>query len=65
MTLYLLKVHLQTFLSIPITKKFQILSCGTPVANERYAYDLRPSGESVIDYVAFLWVEVGQLWTGV
>jgi len=27
MTLYLLKVHLQTFLSIPITQKFQILSC--------------------------------------
>jgi len=30
MTLYLLKVHLQTFLSIPITqKKKQILSCDT------------------------------------
>jgi len=27
MTLYLLKVHLQTFLSIPITQKCQILSC--------------------------------------
>ena len=36
MTLYLLKVHLQTFLSIPITQKCQILSCDALVANERY-----------------------------
>jgi len=36
MTLYLLKVHLQTFLSIPITQKCLILSCDTLVANERY-----------------------------
>ena len=36
MTLYLLKVHLQTFLSIPITDKCQILSCDTLVANERH-----------------------------
>jgi hypothetical protein len=36
MTLYLLKVHQQTFLSIPITQKYQILSCDTLVANERY-----------------------------
>jgi hypothetical protein len=36
MTLYMLKVHLQTFLSIPITQKCQILSCDTLVANERY-----------------------------
>ena len=36
MTLYLLKVHLQTFLSMPITKKCQILSCDTLVGNERY-----------------------------
>jgi hypothetical protein len=28
-TLYLLKVHLQTFLAIPITQKCQILSCDT------------------------------------
>jgi hypothetical protein len=34
MTLYLLKVHLQTFLSIPVTQKCQILSCDTLVANE-------------------------------
>jgi hypothetical protein len=32
---YLLKVHLQTFLSIPVTQKCQILSCDTLVANER------------------------------
>jgi hypothetical protein len=36
MTLYLLKVHLQTFLSIPLNKKCQILSCDTLVANERH-----------------------------
>jgi hypothetical protein len=35
MTLYLLKVSLQTFLSIPITHKCQILSCNILVANER------------------------------
>ena len=34
--LYLLRVHLQTFLSLPITQKCQILSCDTLVANERY-----------------------------
>ena len=36
MALYLLKVHLQTFLSTPVTQKCQILSCDTLVANERY-----------------------------
>ena len=35
MTLYLLKMHLQTFLSLQITQKCQILSCDTLVANER------------------------------
>ena len=35
-TLYLLKVHLQTFLSIPITQKCQILNCDTLVANELF-----------------------------
>jgi len=35
MTLYLFKLRLQTFLSIPITQKCQILSCDTLVANER------------------------------
>jgi len=36
MTLYMLKVHLQMFLSILITQKCHILSCDTLVANERY-----------------------------
>jgi hypothetical protein len=36
MTLNLLKVHLQTFLSITITQKFQILNCDNLVAKERY-----------------------------
>ena len=36
MTLYLLKVHLQTFISIPITQKCQILTYDNLVANERY-----------------------------
>jgi len=36
MTLYLLKVHLQTFLSVPITQKCQILISDTLVSNERY-----------------------------
>jgi hypothetical protein len=40
MTLYPLKVHLQTFLSIPITQKCQILSCDTLVANPRYFVSL-------------------------
>ena len=34
MTLYVLKVHLQMFLSIPITQKCQILSCDTLLTNE-------------------------------
>ena len=35
-TLYLLKVHLQTFLSTPIPQKWQIFGCEILVANERY-----------------------------
>ena len=38
MTLYLLKVHLQTFLSTPITQKCQILSCDTLVANNEILF---------------------------
>jgi len=38
MTLYLLIVHLQTCLSIPVTQKCQFLSCDTIVAIERYVY---------------------------
>jgi len=40
MTLYLLKVHLQTLLSTPITQKCQILSCDTLVTNEWYFVSL-------------------------
>jgi hypothetical protein len=36
LTIYLLKMHLQTFLSIPITQKCQYLCCDTLVADERY-----------------------------
>jgi len=36
MTLYLLKVHLQTFISIPIAQKCQILNRDSLVANEPY-----------------------------
>jgi hypothetical protein len=36
MILYLLKVHLHTFLSTPITQKCQILSCDVLVASELY-----------------------------
>ena len=36
MTPYLLQVHLQTFISIPITQKCQILSYDTLITNERY-----------------------------
>jgi hypothetical protein len=36
MTLYLLKVHLQTFLSISITKKMPNFEFDTLVVNERY-----------------------------
>jgi len=42
MILYLLKVHLETFLSIPITQKCQILSYDNPVANERYIKTITP-----------------------
>ena len=38
MTLYVLKGHLQTFLSIPVTQKCQILSCETLVANKRHVW---------------------------
>ena len=38
MTLYPLKVHLQTFLSIPVTQKCQILSYDTLVASERFVF---------------------------
>jgi len=36
MTLCLLKVHLQTFLSMPITQKCQISSCDSILLGVRY-----------------------------
>jgi len=41
MTLCLLKVHLQTFLSIPIIKKCQILSFDNRAANERHVLECK------------------------
>lgn len=41
MTLYPLKVRLQTFLSVPVTQTCQILSCDSLVANERYICSVR------------------------
>jgi hypothetical protein len=38
MSLCLLKVHLQMFLSISVTHKCQILSCDTFAANEQYVF---------------------------
>jgi hypothetical protein len=50
-TLYLLKVHLQTFLSIPITQKCQMLSCDTLVANERYVKTYFTGVQLLVNYV--------------
>jgi len=49
MTLYLLKVHLQTFLSIPIIKKYLILSCDTLVTNEEYVVSVIASSMPRLD----------------
>jgi len=46
-TLYLSKVHLQTFLSVPITKNCQVLSCDTFVTNELYGMKLIPVDSSI------------------
>jgi len=40
-TLYLLKVHLQTFPSMPITQQWSILSCDTLVTTQRYIRRMR------------------------
>jgi hypothetical protein len=52
----LLKVHLQTLLSIPITQKCQILSSDTLVANERYVCALKNMNQRIlyIHYSHFL-----------
>jgi hypothetical protein len=59
MTLYLLKVHLQTFLSIPISQKCQILSCDTIVANEPYDNGIlySPALLKTCNFVHFFFVE--------
>ena len=54
MTLYLLKVHLQTFLSIPITQKCQILSCDILVANKRYVLHCQQQRLSLDDNSTYL-----------
>ena len=58
MTLYLLKVHLKTFLSIPITQKCQILSCDTLVANGQYMFVFRflhhPHKPNIVLYIKCL-----------
>ena len=46
MTLDLLKVHLETFLSVPVTQKCQILSCDTLIANKRSVH----MTESIVDW---------------
>ena len=51
MTLYLLKMHLQTFLSVPITQKCQILSFEILVANDTIyltAVGLTPGDSSTV-----------------
>jgi len=58
MTLHLLKVHLQTFLSIPISQKCQIFSCDTLVANGRY-FNFIP----VVYYLANLLHSLVMAWT--
>ena len=55
MKLYLLKVHLQTFLFIPVTKKCQILSCDTLVANERIADRSPAEWASKLSYLNEKW----------
>jgi hypothetical protein len=62
MTLYLLKVHLQTFLSIPINQKCQILSCNTLVANERYHNSLFISCNGIFLRFCLLYIIVYWCW---
>jgi hypothetical protein len=65
MTLYLFKVHLQTYLSIPITQKYQILSCDTFVTNERYDLQCQHISELTYQYNlcdSSFWVSYCQLY---
>jgi len=54
-TLYLLKVYLQTFLSIPIYQKFQILCCDTLIANERYVPDFLYATTAKVNILIVIW----------
>jgi hypothetical protein len=60
MTVCLLKVHLQTFLSIPITQKCQILSCDTLVATV-----CRPTVQLLYDWDRVSFPEVKRPGLGV
>jgi len=62
MTLYLLKVHLQTFLCIPITQKCQILKCDTLVANDQCVLwkHRRHFNKTLFNFTQFL-----EIWTWV
>jgi hypothetical protein len=71
MTPHLLKVRLQTFLSIPINQKCQILNFDTLAANERYIYKCRIIGriepphscQSVHKRVCIIWENILYLWS--
>ena len=60
MTPYLLKVHLQTFLSISVTQKCQILSCDTLVANGRYDLHHTTSDSVYLRFFHFIHMILGK-----
>jgi hypothetical protein len=64
MTLYPLKARLQTFLSIPVTQKCQILSCDTLVADERYVVTYQKSLTLKGNYVRISNVIYVLIWRG-
>ena len=65
MTLYVLKVPLQTFLSVPIIHKCQILSCDALVANERYGLLIVGSSLMFLDEVSTCEYTGLLVWPGV
>jgi hypothetical protein len=52
---YPLKVHVQTFLSVQITQKCEILSCDTLVANERYVPDFLWTTTAKVKFLTVIW----------
>ena len=62
MTLYLLKVYLQTFLSIPITQKCQILSCDTLVASDCFWNVMAHSQKPDFVFRRHGWVHLNRPW---